>query len=159
MRGVAAPTTGLGRALDTLFPNSQDGDPQLTVWSGRDGAVRNGFPRVTADIAFFVTPAIFDVDGDGQHEAVAGNGLHVLDAFRGDGSTPAGWPKFTGGWLVGTPAAGDWDGDGLVEVAIARRDGVVLAWRTPTAAAALDGWTRYGADARNSGSVPTSPAG
>lgn len=156
---VAAPTTGLGRALDTLFPNSQDGDPQLTVWSGRDGAVRNGFPRVTADIAFFVTPAIFDVDGDGRHEAVAGNGLHVLDAFRGDGSTPAGWPKFTGGWLVGTPAAGDWDGDGLVEVAIARRDGVVLAWRTPTAAAALDGWTRYGADARNSGSVPTSPAG
>ncbi len=150
---VVAPTSGLGRALDTLFPNSQDGDPQLTAWSGRDGAIRNGFPRVTADIAFFVTPATFDVDGDGRHEAVAGNGLHMLDAFRGDGSTPEGWPKFTGGWLVGTPAAGDWDGDGQVEVAVMRRDGVVQVWRTPTAAADLEGWTRFGSDARNSGSV------
>ena len=128
-------------------------EPPRGRWSGRDGAIRNGFPRVTADIAFFVTPATFDVDGDGRHEAVAGNGLHMLDAFRGDGSTPEGWPKFTGGWLVGTPAAGDWDGDGQVEVAVMRRDGVVQVWRTPTAAADLEGWTRFGSDAHNSGSV------
>jgi hypothetical protein len=103
---VAAPTSGLGRALDTLFANAQDGDPQLTVWSGADGGVKPGFPRVTADIAFFVTPAIIDVDGDGRNEAVAGHGLHLLDAFGGDGAAPAGWPKLTGGWLVGTPGGG-----------------------------------------------------
>ncbi|MEZ5269076.1 MAG: hypothetical protein R2789_11110 [Microthrixaceae bacterium] len=26
---------------------------------------------------------------------------------------PTGWPKLTGGWTIGTPAMGDWDGDGL----------------------------------------------
>ena len=74
-----------GSGADTLFTNDQDGDPQLTVWSGRTGAVRTGFPRATADLAFFVTPAIVDVDGDGRNEAVAANGLQMLDAFSADG--------------------------------------------------------------------------
>ena len=154
---ITAPTSGILRALDTLFTNAQDGDPQLTAWSGATGEIRSGFPRVTSDIAFFVTPAVLDVDGDGRNEAVAGNGLHTLDAFRGDGSTPAGWPKFTGGWLVGTPGAGDWDGDGLAEVATVRRDGVLQVWRTPTARDALGDWIRFGADGRNSGSVGLAP--
>lgn len=150
---VAAPTSGAGRALDTLFTNAQDGDPQLTVWSGHDGGIFAGFPRVTSDIAFFVTPAIMDVDGDGRNEAVAGNGLHLLDAFGGDASTPAGWPKLTGGWVVGTPSAGDWDGDGRAEIALVRRDGVLLVWRTPTPAGRLGDWPRFGADHRNTGHV------
>lgn len=148
---VAAPTSGLGRALDTLLANDQPGDPQLTAWSGTDGAVRSGFPRVTADIAFFVTPAIADVNGDGRNEVVAANGLQMLDAVSGDGSVPAGWPKLTGGWAVGTPAFGDWDGDGRAEVAITRRDGQVLVWRTPTPAAAIGDWTRFGGNDRNDG--------
>lgn len=150
---VAAPTSGAGRALDTLFTNDQPGDPQLTVWSGRDGAVRHGFPRVTADIAFFVTPSIVDVDGDGRNEVVAGNGLHMIDAFAADGSAPAGWPKLTNGWVVGTTGSGDWDGDGRAELAAVRRDGVLMVWRTPTDAAAVGDWTRYGGNDRNDGVV------
>jgi hypothetical protein len=148
---VAAPTTGLGRALDTLFANDQDGDPQLTAWSGLDGGVLAGFPRVTADIAFFVTPAIADVDGDGRNEVVAGNGVQMLDAVSGDGRVPDGWPKLTGGWLVGTPAFGDWDRDGRAEVAVTRRDGHLLVWRTPTPAGAVGDWTRFGGNDRNTG--------
>ncbi len=150
---VAAPTTGAGRAIDTLLPNDQDGDPQLTAWSGSDGSVRNGFPRVTADIAFFVTPVIADVDGDGANEVVAANGVQLLDAVGGDGRAPSGWPRLTGGWAVGTPAFGDWDGDGRGEVAITRRDGHLLVWRLPTDATALGDWTRFGANDRNDGSV------
>ena len=149
---IAVPTSGAGRALDTLFSNDQAGDPQLTAWSGADGSVRNGFPRVTADIAFFVTPAIADVNGDGRNEAVAGNGLQMLDAVSGDGTIPAGWPKLTGGWVVGTPAVGDWDGDGTSEVAVARRDGRLIVWGTPTPAGAAGDWTRFGGNARNDGS-------
>ncbi|MFZ4517801.1 MAG: FG-GAP-like repeat-containing protein [Microthrixaceae bacterium] len=148
---VAAPTTGLGRALDTLLSNDQAGDPQLTAWSGEDGGVRPGFPRVTADLAFFVTPAIADVDGDGRNEAVAGNGVQMLDAVSGDGSVPSGWPKLTGGWVVGTPGFGDWDGDGRAELAVVRRDGHLLVWRTPTPAGAIGNWTRFGGNDRNTG--------
>lgn len=152
---IAQPTSGGGRALDTLLPNRQQGDPHLTVWSGRTGAIRNGFPRVTADLAFFVTPAIVDVDGDGRNEAVAGNGVHLLDAFSDNGRSPAGWPKFTGGWVVGTPAAGDWTGDGRAELVTVRRDGVLLVWRTSTQVDAIGDWVRFGADDHNSGSVGT----
>ncbi len=150
---VAAPTSGAGRATDTLFSNDQDGDPHLTVWNGRTGAIRSGFPRVTADIAFFVTPSIVDVDGDGRNDVVAGNGLQTLDAFRSDGSSVPGWPKLTMGWLVGTPGSGDWDGDGLAELAVVRRDGVLMVWRTPTRADAVGDWPRYGANGRNDGTV------
>jgi hypothetical protein len=72
----------------------------------------------------------------------------------GDGSVPSGWPKLTGGWVVGTPGFGDWDGDGAAEVAVTRRDGRLLVWRTPTPAEAIGDWTRFGADDRNSGRVP-----
>ncbi len=150
---VVQSTSGLGRALDTLLPNHQDGDPHLTVWDGRNGQIRPGFPRVTADLAFFVTPAVVDVDGDGSNEVVAGHGVHLLDAFGRRGSTPTGWPKLTGGWVVGTPGTGDWTGDGTAELAVVRRDGVLMVWNTPTPSDAIGDWTRYGADDRNSGSV------
>ena len=148
---IASPTTGARRALDTLLPNRQAGDPQLTAWSGHDGVVRDGFPRVTADIAFFVTPAIADVDGDGASEVVAGNGVQMLDAVGAGGRVPDGWPKLTGGWLVGTPSVGDWDGDGRAEVAVVRRDGPLLVWRTPTGAETVGDWPRFGGNDHNDG--------
>lgn len=150
---VAQPTSGAGRATDTLFTNDQDGDPHLTVWSGRTGAIRSGFPRATSDLAFFVTPAIVDVDGDGRNDVVAGNGLQTLDAVTPSGRSAPGWPKLTMGWVVGTTGSGDWDGDGRAELAAVRRDGVLMVWRTPTAADAIGDWTRYGANGRNDGTV------
>ena len=148
---IAAPTSGAGRAIDTLLSNDQAGDPQLTAWSGADGGIRPGFPHVTADIAFFVTPAIADVNGDGRNEVVAANGIQMLDAVSGDGTVPAGWPKLTGGWAVGTPGFGDWDGDGTAELAIARRDGHLLMWHTTTPIGAVGDWPRFGGNDRNDG--------
>ena len=56
-----------------------------------------------------------------------------------------------GGWLVGTPSLGDWDGDGRAELAVARRDGVVLLWHTSAATESLTEWTRAGGNNRNTG--------
>ena len=165
---VAAPTTGLARALDTLLPNDQPGENQLTGWSGRTGAQLPGYPRVTADLSFFVTPAVVDVDGDGDHEIVAGHGMQMLDAVGarrpggGPDATqqlPEGWPKLTGGWTVGTPGMGDWDGDGTAEIAVTRRDGRLLVWRTPTPAGEVGPWARYGGGPTNAGTPAGTGAG
>ena len=103
------------QASDLQLPN----DDELSSWQGSTGNLLPGFPQVTSDMAFFVTPAIADLDGDGTNEVIAGNGLYVLGAHDQQGDRPAGWPKLTGGWLVGTPALGDWDGDGKAELAVA----------------------------------------
>jgi hypothetical protein len=148
----AAPTMGLSRLLDIQAPDLQlPNDDQLIAWQGSTGNAMRGFPQVTSDMAFFVTPAIADLDGDGKNEVIAGNGLYALGAHNVDGDRPAGWPKLTGGWLVGTPSLGDWNGDGRAELAVTRRDGVVLVWHTAATTKSLTEWPRFGGNNRNTG--------
>jgi hypothetical protein len=149
---VAAPVSGLSRLLDTATPDLQlPSDDQLAGWDPVTGKMYPSYPRETPDLAFFVTPAIGDVDDDGIREVVAGNGVYTLSAVNALGAA-RGWPKLTGGWLVGTPSFGDWDGDGRLEVAVVRRDGVLLAWHTPTPAHRVNQWPRFGHDLANTGS-------
>jgi Subtilase family./FG-GAP repeat. len=150
---VAAPVSGLSRLLDTATPELQlPSDDQLAAWDPVNGAMRPAFPRETPDLAFFVTPAIADVNGDGRTEVIAGNGVYTLSAVTPDGTIPDGWPKLTGGWLVGTPGMGDWDGDGRAELAVVRRDGVLMVWHTPTRSTRLRQWPRFGQNLANTGS-------
>ena len=151
---VTAPTAGLTRLIDLLVADRQlPGDDQLSMWDGSTRLPLAGSPQAVADLAFFVQPAIADLDGDGSPETIAGNSTYTLSAFAASGAAPAGWPKLTGGWTVGTPAVGDWDGDGALDIATARRDGVLLVWSaapgsaTPGAVA----WSQWGCDAHRSG--------
>lgn len=50
---------------------------------------------------------------------------------------------------MGTPAVGDWDGDGTVEVAQVRREGVLTVWRTPSRTPAQ--WASWNCDDANTG--------
>ncbi len=150
---VAAPTSGLTRLFDTISPELQlPSDDQLAAWDPVTGFMRPAFPRETPDLAFFVSPAIADVNGDGSQEVIAGNGVYTLSAVTQDGTIPDGWPKLTGGWLVGTPSLGDWDGDGKAEVAVVRRDGVLMVWHTTASATRLRQWPRFGQNLANTGS-------
>ena len=150
---IASPTVGLAQAADQLLAGKQPGDTQLMAWDPRSRGPLPGFPHRTRDLGFFVTPAMVDVDGDGRAEVVAGHGVSLIDATNADGIDAPGFPKLTGGWVVGTPSFGDADGDGRAEMAIARRDGVVMVWRTAASTTSLSGWSRFGANARNTGSV------
>lgn len=156
--GPVAPTVGFSRFLDLLASDLQPpNDDQITAWDGDTGRPLAGFPQATSDLAFFVTPAVADLDADGNNEAIAGTGVYLADAFEADGSRPEGWPKLTGGWLVGTPGLGDLDGDGTAELAVVRRDGVLLVWETAASPASLTEWPRFGHDARNTGARPPTP--
>ena len=75
-----------------------------------------------------------------------------------------GWPKFTGGWIQSTPAVGDADGDGKLDVAALTREGWSFLWKTGVSACGGSNnqwWTfhhdehgtaKYGVDGRPPGS-------
>ncbi len=150
-----AATGGIRQLIDVAAPGSQEfGDHQVTAWNPRTGALLPAFPRVMDDMQFLSSPGLADVDGDGRAEVLQGSGGYLLRAYRSDGATPAGWPKFTHGWLIPSPAAGDVDGDGKIEVVVASREGNLYVWDTP--AAATDSaipWQGFARDRRNSGNL------
>jgi len=93
-----------------------------------DGTELSGWPVYTEGIVFS-SPALGDVDEDGQSEIVVGlvfegeapdpryGGLYALDSA---GNVLPGWP-FEKGWnFWSSPALGDIDGDGDLEVAASR---------------------------------------
>src|SRR5439155_1102756 len=85
---------------------------------------------------FVSTSAAADIDGDGLQELLNGSAYSDLHALNAAGAEPGlttlaanGWPKFTGGWTVGPPAVGDFDGDGQRDVAHSIREGRLFVWR------------------------------
>ena len=69
---------------------------------------------------------------------------------------PGGWPKFTGGWSVSTPAVGDFDGDGKVDVALATREGNLFVWHAAGDACQTPEWPKYQHDLWNTGNYDSS---
>ena len=60
------------------------------------------FPRKMDDMQFLGSPGIADVDGDGHADVIQGSGGVSGARLRADGAEPAGWPKFTHGWMIGS---------------------------------------------------------
>ena len=152
--------------IDVAAPGRQAfGDHQVAAWNPRTGAVLPAFPRVMDDMQFLSSPGLADVDGDGRAEVLQGSGGYLLRAYRADGATPAGWPKFTHGWLIPSPTGGDVDGDGKIEIVAATREGSLYVWDTPAPSSdAAIPWQGFGRDRRNSGNLssgvlPTATAG
>ncbi len=141
-----------------------DHDHLVSAWSGAtvDGPngprmpFIDGFPQVMEDLQFFLNPSIADLDGDGLPEVVNGSAGHILHAFDRDGREPAGWPKQTGQWLLGSPAIGDADHDGYLDVWVGTRSGFIYAWRTPARAdLAIREWASFRHDPANTGNCGT----
>ncbi|MFB3903124.1 MAG: S8 family serine peptidase [Acidobacteriota bacterium] len=146
-----APTAGIRALLDIALPGSQEvSDFQLSAWNPLTNALLTPFPVVMDDMSFLTSPALADVDGDGKADVVMGSGGYMVRAFRSQGSQPAGWPKFTFGWILASPVAGDVDGDGNVEVVVITREGNLYVWDTPAAATENSlPWPGMGRDRRN----------
>jgi hypothetical protein len=124
-------------------------------WSGATGEALPGFPRQVDDISFLAAPAIAEITGDVLPEAFFGTGGYFLNAWNYLGTPAPGWPKFTGGWILGGPAVGDIDGDGYHDVTLTTRDGRLFAWKTRGSASVPPQWAAAHHDAANTGNYDT----
>jgi hypothetical protein len=160
---LLAPTAGLGKLLDQELPAMQTpSDDQLGAWNVTDASgapsgreMLAAFPRVVNDLQFLAGPSVADIDGDGLPEALEGSGVSDLHAVDATGAEPNGWPKFTNGWMVQSPAVGDIDGDSRLELIATSREGKLFAWRTSGDECGDIPWRRWHHDEWGTGNYHT----
>lgn len=126
-----------------------DGDLEIFggghVWGGASFSARHhtgdlvsGWPVVCDMLE--CSPIVFDVDNDGFREVLIADNLNPGNfyAYEGNGTIVQDWPiSITAAAIVNSPAVGDVDLDGDIEIALLVSDGTVNLWT-------LDGVPYYG---------------
>ena len=102
----------------------------VQAWNAQTGASLPTFPQAVEDFQLLSSPMVADVSDSPGNEVIVGTGLYYLRNFNVAGIEGTGWPKFTGGWIFATPAIGDADGDGDLEVTTLTREGFGFMWDT-----------------------------
>jgi hypothetical protein len=94
-----------------------------------DGQEVAGWPQGVIVASGDASSVIADLDRDGRLEVVMA-GDNQLYVFRADGSAFPGFPISWGGTSFSSPAVGDMDGDGLMEIVAGGQDEKAYAWHS-----------------------------
>ena len=143
-------------------------DKKVYAWHS-NGSLVSGFPMTPKDLwgkstANYNTPmgiVLADYDGDGKMEIIF-NQSGVVNVVDGNGQqlTATGYPGnvkplyYTEGQLLNTPAVGDIDGDGKLE--LVATNSKAFAWQFPDSSNNVD-WAMFKRDAEGGSYVPMPP--
>ena len=130
-------STGHYKITVTQYYSSKDPESEAT-YVFIDEHLHEGWP-VSSDrptltpVIPLATGTSVDLDGDGGAEILLGNG--DVTALRHDGTALPGWPQSVdpdndGSYAQRSPAVGDIDGDGRLEVVAGNSSGLLFAWET-----------------------------
>jgi hypothetical protein len=123
----------------------------LAMWSGKTGKMMPGAPVIIEDYTFLVNMGVADISGDDYPEVILGTGGYFVRAVDACGNEAPGWPKFTNGWIIATPAIGDVDGDHGIEIVTGTRTGYLYAWHTKGRDDGVIQWDSFHHDNQNTG--------
>jgi hypothetical protein len=124
----------------------------VEAWNPVTGANLPQYTQPLQGLAFLTAPALADVTGEGKPDIILGADSSALQAWDGtSGKALEGWPKWTGGWTLGTPAIGDLLGNGKDAVVVGLREGWLHAYATPGLASANNDAWHWHQNERNTG--------
>jgi hypothetical protein len=158
---VVAPTASIGELLDEAEPADQTPhDTQVSAWSASSGTFDAGYPQLMNDLMFLSQPIVADVAGPAAGPYVVGaSATYDVRALNANGQEAAGFPKFTGGWVVNSPSYGPFGRLGTQVLATGTREGELFVWNTSTPACASSGpWPRQHHDLWNTGNLDSTGA-
>jgi hypothetical protein len=125
------------------------------------GAAIPGYPAEIQGLDFLGAPLIADITGSGQGDLITAGDSSAIEGSGTGGGEVAGFPKFTAGWILWSPATGDLLSNRHTDLVAMTREGYLMAWRTPGRPTANDQWWsyhhdewrtgRYGVDSRPPG--------
>jgi uncharacterized repeat protein (TIGR01451 family) len=136
----------------------------VQAWNAQTGEELPDFPQAVEDFQLLSSPSVADVSDTPGEEILVGTGLYYLRSLNVTGAEGAPtdcssllcWPKFTGGWIFATPAIGDTNGDGNLDVTTLTREGHAFSWSTNRpACGGNDEWWTSRHDEWNTGAYGT----
>jgi hypothetical protein len=149
---ATAETDGLSLAGALLTANTGNAiENSESVFPATGGGSLFGFPQPRQGISFLGEPIIAPVSANGVRSVVDGGDSNAMHAYGPLGIASEGFPKWTTGWNLFSPAAGDLLSNGHVDIVSATREGYLFAWSTRGPTAANDQWWRLQHDEWNSG--------
>jgi hypothetical protein len=113
------------------------------------------FSAARQGIDFLGEPIIAPVTADGLGSVIDGGDASALHAYTSLGTMASGFPKWTTGWTLFSPAAGDVLSTGQVDLLTTTREGYLFGWHTDGPASANTEWWRAQHDEWNSGNYET----
>ncbi len=161
---VASGTAGINRMLEIILVGKQkNAEDQLSLWDPITGDYRPNAPLEVADLQFFATPIMADINGNGSADVIqltSGGDLLIADALD---TTETARVLHTGGWGINSAAVGGNTVAGqdkhTMYLASATREGNLRLYLTGAkanrAGKTRDQWPQMGHDARNTGNVHT----
>jgi len=114
-----------------------------------------GFPTTEQGQDFLGQPMFAPVGTGSANDLVIGGDSGVVNARLSSGAEAPSFPKFTGGWTLYAPSAGDLFGNGKDDLVAVTREGWLFAWATDGSVPVAGSWWRAFHDEWNTGNLGT----